>query len=122
MAKNLYDLLQLSHQLPPDCQLDGMVEWSGEVPTPGGKNADMYKGRFLHNGDVRIKVIRSANPKDGNTVKVRLTVINENPSPPFMSLQRIRREVELWAKVQERDQGQHIIPFYGFYTPDGLRM
>ncbi|KAF8736321.1 hypothetical protein AX14_000497 [Amanita brunnescens Koide BX004] len=104
VAKNLYDLLQLSHQLPPDCQLDGMVEWSGEVPTPGGKNADMYKGRFLHNGDVRIKVIRSANPKDGNTVK------------------RIRREVELWAKVQERDQGQHIIPFYGFYTPDGLRI
>ena len=37
-------------------------------------------------------------------------------------LQRIRREVELWAKVQEKDQGQHIIPFYGFYTPDGLRL
>ena len=81
VAKNLYDLLQLSHQLPPDCQLDGMVEWSGEVSASGGKNADMYKGRFLHNRDVRIKVIRSATSKDEDAVKVRSRRHQRNPSP-----------------------------------------
>ncbi|KAF8351809.1 kinase-like domain-containing protein [Amanita rubescens] len=103
MAKNLYDLLQLSNQLPPDCQLDGMVEWSGEA-TPSGQNADMYKGRYLHSQDVRIKVIHSVNAGDKKSIKA------------------LRREVELWATAQEKDHGKHIIPFYGFFTPDGLRL
>lgn len=70
MAKNLYDLLQLSNQLPPDCYLDGMVELSHDVPIANG-HSDMFKGRYLHSKDVRIKIIRSANPKDPNTIKVR---------------------------------------------------
>lgn len=69
MAKNLYDLLQLSNQLPPDCRLDGMVEWSGKA-TPG-QNADTYKGRYLHSQDVRIKVIRSVNAGDEKSIKAR---------------------------------------------------
>ncbi|KAF8351816.1 kinase-like domain-containing protein [Amanita rubescens] len=105
MAKNLYSLLRLSKLLPPKCQLDsGEVEWLGEAPTMGNRNADVYKGRFLQSEDVRIKVIRSVNSKDER------------------SIQRIRREVELWAKIHEIDQGKHIIPFYGFCTPDGLRL
>jgi hypothetical protein len=70
VATNLYDLLQLSNQLPPDCQLDGMVELSRDMPIPSG-HADMCKGRYLYRKDVRIKVIRSANPKDPDTIKVR---------------------------------------------------
>ncbi|KAF8328330.1 kinase-like domain-containing protein [Amanita rubescens] len=95
MAKNLYDLLQLSNQLPPNCQLDSrMVEWAGEAPFAGDRNAEMYEGRYLRSQDVRIKVIRS----------------------------RIRREVELWSKIHNTDQGKHIIPFCGFYSPDGVRL
>jgi hypothetical protein len=71
MAKNLYSLLRLSKQLPPRCQLDsGEVEWSGEVHTMGTRNADMYKGRFLQSEDVRIKVIRSVNSNDEQSIEV----------------------------------------------------
>lgn len=71
MAKNLYNLLRLSTLLPPECQLhSGMVQWSGEVPIEGDRDVDMYKGRYLQSEDVRIKVIRTVNMKDTNTVKV----------------------------------------------------
>jgi len=100
---NLHNLLLLSKQLPPNCQLNsGEVQWSGEIPTEGGKDVDLYKGRYLHSEDVKIKVVRSVNMKNENTVK------------------RIRREVELWAKIYEFDHGEHIIPFYGFYSPDNF--
>jgi hypothetical protein len=68
---NLHDLLLLSKQLPPNCQLNsGEVQWSGEIPAEGGKDVDLYKGRYLHSEDVKIKVVRSVNMKDENTVKV----------------------------------------------------
>ena len=41
MVTNLYDLLQLSSQLPPDCQLDGMAELSRDVPASNG-HADYH--------------------------------------------------------------------------------
>ena len=37
-------------------------------------------------------------------------------------VQRIKREVELWSKIHDTDQGKHIIPFCGFYSPDGMRL
>jgi hypothetical protein len=71
MAKNLYDLLRLSDQLPPNCQLNsGEVEWSGDMPTMGNPNVEMYKGRFLHSEDVMIKVICYIDVKDEKTVEV----------------------------------------------------
>ena len=71
MAMNLYELLRLSNLVPPECQLDsGEVEWSGEIPGEGGKNVDMYKGRYLQSQDVKIKVIRFVNMKDQKTVEV----------------------------------------------------
>ena len=74
----------------------------------------MHKGRFLYNRVVRIKVIPSATSKDENAVKVRLTATDGNFSPRSKSLQNIRREVELWAKVQEMDQGQIFYRFMVF--------
>ncbi len=72
MAKNLYDLLQLSNQLPPNCQLGaGMIKWACEAPFAGDKNVEMYKGRYLHSQDVRIKVIRSVNAGDEKSIEVR---------------------------------------------------
>ncbi|KAF8736279.1 hypothetical protein AX14_000540 [Amanita brunnescens Koide BX004] len=105
MAENLYELLWSSGRIPPDRLLNsGEVEWSGEIPTEGSKNVDMYRGRYLNSQNVRIKVIRSVDMKDENCVE------------------RIRREVEMWVKIFDVDRGSHIIPFYGFYSPDGLRL
>ncbi|KAF8338498.1 kinase-like domain-containing protein [Amanita rubescens] len=103
MAENLYKLLESSGRIPPECQLSPKeVEWAGERRIEDGNNIDMYKGRYLHSQDVRIKVIRGINMRDENNVR------------------RIRREVEVWVKIYEKDKGKHIIPFYGFYSPDGL--
>ena len=120
MAKNLYELLRLSNLVPPECQLDsGEVEWSGEV-IEGGKNVDMYKGRYLQSQDVRIKVIRSVNMKDEKTVEVCFQLWSQACGSKY--LQRIRREVQLWAEIFRMDQGKHVVPFYGFFTPDGFRL
>ncbi len=71
MAENLYELLWSSGRIPPECLLNsGEVEWWGEIPAEGSKNVDMYKGRYLHSQDVRIKVIRSVNMKDEKCVEV----------------------------------------------------
>jgi hypothetical protein len=71
MASNLYDLLRLSKQLPPERQLDsGEVEWSNKIPIAGSRNVDIYKGRYLQREDVMIKVIRTVNPKDEKNVEV----------------------------------------------------
>ena len=73
MAENLYELLWSSGRIPPDRLLNsGEVEWSGEIPTEGSKNVDMYRGRYLNSQNVRIKVIRSVDMKDENCVEVRL--------------------------------------------------
>jgi hypothetical protein len=121
MAVNLYELLRLSNLVPPECQLDsGEVEWSGEVPIEGGKNVDMYKGRYLQSQDVRIKVIRSVNMKDEKTVEVCFRLWSLACDSKY--LQRIRREVQLWAEIFRMDQGKHVVPFYGFFTPDGFRL
>ncbi|KAF8351806.1 hypothetical protein F5887DRAFT_912476 [Amanita rubescens] len=99
IAKNLHTLLRVFNQLLPNPQLgSGEVEWSSQA----NKNADMHKGRFLHCEDVRMRVIRSADMRDGG------------------SIQRIRDEFEVWAKLHKQDQGKHIIPFHGFYSLDGL--
>ena len=123
LKTNLHNLLSLSKLLPPNCQLNsGEVQWSDEIPTEGSKNGDIYKGRYLHSEDVKIKVIRSVNMKDEEIVKVCLPGIDVKPCPRLIYAQRVRREVDLWAKIYEIDQGEHIIPFYGFYSPNGLSL
>ena len=69
MAENLHELLRSSGRVPPELQLNsGEVEWPKE--RSNGGNVDICKGRYLQSEDVRIKVIRSVNMKDENTVKV----------------------------------------------------
>ena len=122
MAKNLYNLLRSYNLLSPECQLhSGMVGWSGELPIEGGRNDDIYKGRYLQSEDVRIKVMRTVNMKDEKTVQVRCRG-RILPTSDSKYLQRIRREVEVWGKIYAVDKGKHISPFYGFYSPDGFRL
>ena len=75
MAKNLFELLQSSGRIPPECQLNSkVVEWDERKHMTNGNNIDMYKGRYLDSQDVRIKVIRSIDMRDEKSVKVlRLT-------------------------------------------------
>jgi hypothetical protein len=69
MAENLHELLRSSGRVPPELQLNsGEVEWPKERSHDG--NVDICKGRYLQREDVRIKVMRSVNMKDENTVKV----------------------------------------------------
>ncbi|KAF8633770.1 hypothetical protein AX15_001276 [Amanita polypyramis BW_CC] len=104
VESNLYDLLRMSGQLPPHSQLDsGEVQWTDRIPVSGSRNVDIYKGRYLQREDVMIKVIRSVKMDE-------------------QSLNRIKREIQLWATIYERDKGKHIIPFYGFWTVDGVRL
>jgi hypothetical protein len=70
MVNNLYELLRLSNELPPQRQLDsGEVEWTEKVPVGGSKNVDIYRGRYLKREDVTIKVIRSVK-KDEESINV----------------------------------------------------
>ncbi|KAM6503065.1 Protein kinase-like domain containing protein [Amanita muscaria] len=104
MASNLYDLLRLSHQLLPRLQLDsGEVEWEDRAPIHRYGAIGVYKGRYLKREDVTIKVIRTMDNDERN-------------------INRIRREVELWARIYETDKGKHILPFYGFCTTDGVHL
>ncbi|KAF8636240.1 hypothetical protein AX17_003725 [Amanita inopinata Kibby_2008] len=103
MASNLFDLLELSDILPPECQLDaGEVERTSKLPVPGTRHdVDIYEGRYLKRQKVMIKVIRSIKTDD-------------------KSVRRLRREIQLWAKIYEVDKGKHILPLYGFCTIDGI--
>ena len=67
MESNLYDLLRVSGQLPPQSQLEsGEVQLMDSIPIAGSRNVDIYKGRYLQREDVMVKVIRSVKKDDGN--------------------------------------------------------
>jgi hypothetical protein len=70
LAKNLYVLLRLSNQVPPECRLDS-GEVAYDVHAISNEDVDMYKGRFLYSQDVRIKVIRSPIKDHRESIRVR---------------------------------------------------
>lgn len=91
----------MSGQLLPQHQLDsGEVEWSGN------------KGRFLHSEDVRMKVIRSSTMKDEGSIQVSCSGTKSIPELDY--LQRLKDEFKAWETLHKKDQGKHIMPYYGF--------
>ena len=76
------------------------MEWSGN------------KGRFLHSEDVRMKVIRSSTMKDEGSIQVSCSGTKSIPELDY--LQRLKDEFKAWETLHKKDQGKHIMPYYGF--------
>ncbi|TFK27094.1 kinase-like protein [Coprinopsis marcescibilis] len=101
LSVNLYQLQQQCGELLPDLNLSsGEVKRISEFPVAGTTTMDIYEGLYLGKEKVSMKAIRAMKADD-------------------KSLQRFKREGEIWAKVWQKDRGQYIVPFYGFCQPNG---
>lgn len=96
MSSKLYDLQRQSGKLLPDFHLKfGEVQKIGDLPVRGTATIDIFEGLYLGREKVMIKAIRSMKCDE-------------------RSLRRFKREGKIWGEVWDRDQGRHIVPFYGF--------
>ena len=119
LSQNLYQLQKKSGQLLPNFNLNsGEVKRTSDFPVRGNATMDIYEGIYLGSERVSMKAIR-AMKTDDRTVHVRPSPVQPPMNPTDLQNQRFKREGEIWAKVWERDRGQHIVPFYGFCQIDG---
>ncbi|KAG1715946.1 hypothetical protein ID866_1235 [Astraeus odoratus] len=101
LEANLYHLQKSSHTMLVNMNLRrGEVKRVGQYPVGGTHTMDIWEGLYLNEEKVAIKIIRA---------------VHASPR----SLQRFTREVEIWRRVWEVDQGRHILPLYGFCQTDG---
>ncbi|KAF8450802.1 kinase-like domain-containing protein [Boletus edulis BED1] len=101
LGTNLYRIQKSTGKLLANMQLQrGEVRRLGHYPVSGTGSMDIWEGLYLNEEKVAIKILRA---------------VHSTPK----SLQRFRREVEIWNRVWETDQGRHILPLYGFCQNDG---
>ncbi|KAG2155148.1 kinase-like domain-containing protein [Suillus bovinus] len=101
LESNLYNLLQRSRSLLPNMNLKrGEVRRTSNYAVNGTSRTDVWEGSYLNEEKVAIRVLRAvyATPK---------------------TLKRFKAEAEIWRRVFEVDQGQHILTIYGFCQSDG---
>ncbi|KAJ7342846.1 TKL/TKL-ccin protein kinase [Mycena albidolilacea] len=103
LSSNLYDLQFKTHELLPGFNLrSGEVIRVGQFPVSGTSVMDIYEGLYLGREKVAIKVVRAIH---SNEHSQRVT---------------FDREYDIWKKLWKIDQGQHVLPFYGFCQEDGV--
>ncbi|KII95384.1 hypothetical protein PLICRDRAFT_99108 [Plicaturopsis crispa FD-325 SS-3] len=102
LQSNLYQLQMMSKTLLPDFNLKrGEVRRISSFPVGTTTTGlDVWEGIYLNREKVAIKMLRA---------------VRCGPD----ALRRFKREVDIWGKVWNLDQGQHILPFYGFCQNDG---
>ncbi|KAF9224289.1 kinase-like protein [Gyrodon lividus] len=101
LGTNLYRLQKSTGKLLANMHLQhGEVRRLGQYPVSGTGSMDIWEGSYLNEEKVAIKILRA---------------VHSTPK----SLQRFKREVDIWNKVWEIDQGRHILPLYGFCQNDG---
>jgi len=101
LGTNLYRIQKSTGKLLANMHLQrGEVRRLGQYPVSGTGSMDVWEGIYLNEEKVAIKILRA---------------VHSTPR----SLQRFRREVDIWNRVWESDQGAHILPLYGFCQNDG---
>ncbi|KAL0058851.1 hypothetical protein AAF712_014455 [Marasmius tenuissimus] len=96
LSRNLYELQSRTKIPLPDANLvSGEITGMDTFAVAGTATVDVYRGRYLQQETVAIKVIRVY---DGDEDTMR----------------RFLREVRIWEKVWSIDKGRYILPFYGF--------
>ncbi|KIJ70260.1 hypothetical protein HYDPIDRAFT_23387 [Hydnomerulius pinastri MD-312] len=101
LGHNLYRLQKSSGKLLANMHLQrGEVRRIGQYPVSGTGSMDIWEGSYLNEEKVAIKILRA---------------VHSSPK----TLQRFKREVDIWNRVWEIDQGRHILPLYGFCQDDG---
>ncbi|KAH0839670.1 hypothetical protein J3R83DRAFT_591 [Lanmaoa asiatica] len=101
LGTNLYQIQKSTGKLLANMHLQrGEVRRLGQYPVSGTGSMDIWEGLYLNEEKVAIKILRA---------------VHSTPK----SLQRFRREVDIWNRVWENDQGRNILPLYGFCQNDG---
>ncbi|KAH7904259.1 hypothetical protein BJ138DRAFT_1119574 [Hygrophoropsis aurantiaca] len=78
----------------------GEIRRLGQYPVGGNDDMDIWEGMYLDKEKVVIKILRA---------------VHCNPR----SLNRFKREVDIWKRVWEVDCGMHTLPLYGLCQNDG---
>lgn len=118
LGSNLYRVQKSTGKLLANMHLQrGEVRRLGQYPVSGTGSMDIWEGLYLNEEKVAIKILRAvhSNPKSLEVYYQTNCCSMHSPS----ILQRFRREVNIWNKVWENDQGRRILPLYGFCQDDG---
>jgi len=101
LERSLHAVQKGSGRLPPAVALEAKEgRRIGSHPIGGNAAFDIWEGVWLKREKVALKTIRSIDVSPG-------------------TIKRFTRQVEIWKKVWEKDQGWYIVPFYGVGYDDG---
>ncbi|KIK78962.1 hypothetical protein PAXRUDRAFT_162610 [Paxillus rubicundulus Ve08.2h10] len=101
LGNNLYHLQESIGILLPKMHLQhGEARRVAQHPVKATGPIDIWEGLYLNEQKVAIKTLRT---------------VRSTPQ----TLQRFKREAEVWNKVWGVDQERHILPIYGFCQNDG---
>ncbi|KAJ7179315.1 kinase-like domain-containing protein [Mycena filopes] len=129
LASLLYGLQITTGEPLPDFHLRrGEVFRTGTFPISGTGTMDIYEGLYLGRKKVAIKVLRTVNLNDDDSLREKSLRASDFPrlftrtltlrSVLTLRCQRFMRECDIWKEVWRVDQGKHILPFYGFCQLD----